>query len=292
MSSASKSMGRRAATWMERCLWAIGFVALLVWLAVWGNSQFQQAKGRHELDRLAVVRDPSRAAAHATLARGDLIGRIEIPRLQISTVIFEGTDGGVLRDGAGHLTGSALPDQKGNVVLAAHRDSFFRPLRNIQNRDAIQVITPGGTKNYRVDSIDIVSPNRTDVMAPTRDSELTLITCYPFDWFGHAPQRFVVRAREVHDSAPVAAKPVPVKAAPRPSKPRVIAQAVADDSSSDVSAPVELVADTPGREIADEQAVETVAGPQPIQGNGGGNRVIRGLKKLNPKGLFAKFAGS
>src|SRR5580658_3275225 len=104
MSSASKSMARRAATWMERCLWAIGLVALAVWLAVWGNSQWQQAKGNHELDRLISIKQASgerdSAASKqkpARLERGDLIGRIEIPRLALSTVIFEGTDGAVLR---------------------------------------------------------------------------------------------------------------------------------------------------------------------------------------------------
>ncbi len=284
-------MARRAATWMERCLWAIGFVALAVWLAVWGNSQWQQTKGNHELDRLIVVYNPSRVAEHAHLDRGDLIGRIEIPRLQISTVIFEGTDGGVLRDGAGHLKGSALPDQEGNVVLAAHRDSFFRPLRNIQKQDAIQLITPSGTKNYRVDSIQIVNPDRMDVAAPTRSSELTLITCYPFDWWGHAPQRFVVRARQVNDAAPVAAKPLPAKTiSPKPAKPRLIAEDVAADIvEPDIAAPMELVEDSasPG-EIAESQAPETGTDAAPVREN----RMIHGLKKLNPKGLFAKLAGS
>jgi sortase A len=285
MSSASKSMARRAATWMERCLWAVGFVALGVSLAVWGNSQWQQAKGRQELDRLIVVQDPLRAAEHARLDRGDLIGRIEIPRLQISTIIFEGTDGSILRDGAGHLSGSALPDQEGNVVLAAHRDSFFRPLRNIQKQDAIQVITPSGTKNYRVDSIEIVNPDRTDVAAPTRSSTLTLITCYPFDWWGHAPQRFVVRARQVNNAAPVAAKPLPAKTIPpKPAKPRFIAE----DVSADIVEPVALVKEAPVEEIAESQATETGNDDAPIHGN----RMMRGLKKLNPKGLFAKLAGS
>jgi sortase A len=289
MSSASKSMARRAATWIERCLWAIGFVALAVWLAAWGNSQWQQTKGRHELDRLSSYQQgsalvPSAKQKPPRLGRGDLIGRIEIPRLQISTVIFEGTDGSVLRDGAGHLTGSALPDQKGNVVLAAHRDSFFRPLRNIQKLDAIQLITPSGTKNYRVESTEIVDPDRADVIAPTRDSELTLITCYPFDWWGHAPQRFIVRARQVNDPTPMAAKALPVKtlpfkaARPKAAKPRVIAEDTVEPAEEEIAAP----------EIAIEQVVETANETPPIQNN----LMIRGLKKINPKRWIAKLAGS
>jgi len=285
-------MGRRAAAWIERCLWAVGLVALGVSLAVWGNSQWQQAKGRQELDRLIVVQDDSSphtsrpARTHATLARGDLIGRIEIPRLQISTVIFEGTDGSILRDGAGHLTGSALPDQNGNVVVAAHRDSFFRPLRKIEKQDAIQLITPAGTKNYRVDSIEIVDPDRVDVVAPTRDSELTLITCYPFDWWGHAPQRFVVRARAVNESTPVAAKPAPAKIAPLPRAPKArvatenFAENIAENSASDIPTALAepAVVDAPA---ADAAVTETQD-----------NRVVRGLKKINPKRWIARLAGS
>jgi sortase A len=265
---------------MERCLWAIGFVALTVWLAVWGNSQWQQAKGSRELDRLIVVQQhsPVPAQAHATLSRGDLIGRIDIPRLGLSTVIFEGTDGGVLRDGAGHLSGSALPGQKGNVVLAAHRDSFFQPLRYIQMRDAIDVVTPEGTRHYKVKSTAIVTPDRAEVMAPTRDSELTLITCYPFDWFGHAPKRFIVVAREVRDPSP-ATVALPVKAV----RPKAIVKRVAIPESpvAETALPQDAVAEpdvVPNEQIAAAPLL--------------GNRVIRGLKKLNPKGLLAKLGGS
>jgi LPXTG-site transpeptidase (sortase) family protein len=119
----------------------------------------------------------------------------------MSTVVFEGTGDNVLRIGVGHLSGSPLPGERGNVVLAAHRDTFFRPLRNIHNRDAIDVVTLGGTRHYSVDSTAIVTPDYTKVLAPTAGAVLTLITCYPFDWFGHAPKRFIVRAHELRDPA-------------------------------------------------------------------------------------------
>jgi sortase A len=188
-----------AIRWIERCFLAIGLAALAVWLAVWVNTRLRQTDGERELDRLVVVN----ATGHSSprIRHGDLVGRVEIPRLNVSTVVFEGTDDGVLRDGVGHLAGSPLPGEAGNVVLAAHRDTFFRPLRYIRPHDTIAIVTPGGTKDYRVDSITIVTPDHTEVLNPTRDRELTLITCYPFDWFGPAPKRFIVRAREMPEPA-------------------------------------------------------------------------------------------
>jgi len=191
---------RSAMKWIERCLWAIGLAALAVWLGVWLSARQQQAEGNRELDRqISVATAPS--ALPVKLGRGYLIGRIEIPRLRISTVIFEGTDEDVLRIGAGHMPGSPLPGESGNVVVAAHRDTFFRPLRNIHTNDDIAIVTSGGTRRYRVDSIEIVTPDRTDVLGKTQISELTLVTCYPFEWFGHAPKRFIVRAHELESGA-------------------------------------------------------------------------------------------
>ena len=210
-------------------------------------------------------------------ARGDLIGRIEIPRLGLSTVIFEGTDGGVLRDGAGHLSGSALPGEKGNVVLAAHRDSFFQPLRYIQMRDAIDVVTPEGTRHYKVKSTAIVTPDRAEVMAPTRDSELTLITCYPFDWFGHAPKRFIVERAKC------------VIHRPRPRHSGQGRSTEGDRASCRDSRIAGRRSRAAGGYCSGARCrVRRAIATAPLSGN----RVIRGLKKLNPKGLFAKLGGS
>ena len=120
---------------------------------------------------------------------------MEIPKLHLSAVVFQGTDSSVLDDGVGHLEGSALPGQNGNVVLAAHRDTFFRSLRNIKRGDLITVTTPSGIRQYSVDSTEVVSPTDISVAYPTPKPTLTLITCYPFYYVGHAPKRFIVRAR-------------------------------------------------------------------------------------------------
>jgi LPXTG-site transpeptidase (sortase) family protein len=108
----------------------------------------------------------------------------------------------VLDRGVGHLDGSALPGQAGNVVLAAHRDTFFRGLRDIHNGDTVNVTTQSGPRTYKVDSTEVVDPAQTSVLDPTAKPTLTLITCYPFYFIGHAPKRFIVRARDTNDRDP------------------------------------------------------------------------------------------
>jgi sortase A len=109
-------------------------------------------------------------------------------------VVFEGADQDVLERGAGHLPGSALPGEHGNTVLAAHRDTFFRPLRGIRPGDVVKIHTVPKDSIYVVESAQIVGPNDVDVLKPTAEPALTLITCYPFQYIGPAPERFVVRA--------------------------------------------------------------------------------------------------
>jgi sortase A len=125
----------------------------------------------------------------------DVLGRIEIPRLHLSTVVLEGDDDGALRYGAGHVPSTAFPGETGNVGIAAHRDTFFRPLRHIAAQDRITLTTSEGVYNYVVESTELVSPKDIRVLDPTRDPELTLITCYPFYFIGPAPKRFIVHAR-------------------------------------------------------------------------------------------------
>ena len=176
-----------------------------------------QDRGYRELGRLPQV---APGVARAPLETGALVGRVDIARLNLSAIVFEGTADHVLSEGVGHMPGTALPGQNGNIVLAAHRDTFFRALRNIHSRDMVTVSTPAGLRRYQVEWTRVVSPFDTEVAAPTEQPALTLITCYPFEFFGHAPERFVVRAREVTDAQPAVAEPVRVQT-PRP-RPRRI----------------------------------------------------------------------
>jgi sortase A len=132
-----------------------------------------------------------------TFKDGEAIGEIRIARLKLSVVVAEGDSPTILRRAAGHLTGTAQPGSEGNVVIAGHRDTFFRPLKDIRAGDTIVVETPDGDFRYLVESTAIVSPTTVSVLAPTAERTLTLITCFPFYYVGSAPDRFIVRAREL-----------------------------------------------------------------------------------------------
>ncbi|MDP3001289.1 MAG: class D sortase [Bryobacterales bacterium] len=140
-------------------------------------------------------------AAPAIVGPDGLIGRIEISRLGLSAIIAEGTDKTTLRRAAGHILGTPLPGQPGNSGLAGHRDTFFRPLRDILQNDIITLTTLGGEYRYRVVSTRIVAPTEVSVLDPTASEILTLVTCYPFYFVGAAPNRFIVRAERVAGSA-------------------------------------------------------------------------------------------
>jgi sortase A len=129
-----------------------------------------------------------------TPSPGDVLGRLEIPRLRTSVMILQGTEDEQLKLGIGHVEDTAHPGQVGNVALVAHRDTFFRPLKNIRKHDEIRVVTATTTMHYYVELTKVIGPFDTDVLDPTAGAELTLITCYPFDFVGKAPMRFLVRA--------------------------------------------------------------------------------------------------
>lgn len=128
---------------------------------------------------------------------GTPLGRIEISSLGVGAMILEGDDDKTLRHGVGHIPGTAALGQVGNVGLAGHRDTFFRALRNIHKDDEITLETLDGPHRYIVDRIQIVLPGDIATLDQTKDSILTLVTCYPFSYVGSAPQRFVVRAHKV-----------------------------------------------------------------------------------------------
>ena len=117
--------------------------------------------------------------------------------LGVSVVVLEGDSAAVLRHAAGHITGTALPGKTGNVGISAHRDTFFRPLRNVRQNEIITLTTLAGEYRYRVVSTKIVKPDNVGVLAQGVGEVLTLVTCYPFYFVGPAPSRFIVRAERV-----------------------------------------------------------------------------------------------
>lgn len=126
-----------------------------------------------------------------------VIGRIDIPSLDLSTMILEGDGERQFRLGAGHVPGTGLPGEAGNVVIAGHRDSFFRPLGRISRNDAIVLTTLAGSFWYVVESVEITGPGNVAVMKASAEPTLTLVTCYPFSFVGSAPERFIVHARKL-----------------------------------------------------------------------------------------------
>jgi sortase A len=136
-------------------------------------------------------------AGPSALPIGEPMGRIEVPRLHVSAAVANGDDDGTLMLAIGHLPDTPFPWEAGNSALAGHRDTFFRQLRNIRVGDDMRVATPYGDFTYQVSRTLIVTPDDLSVLEPTPEPTLTLITCYPFSYVGHAPKRFIVQAVRV-----------------------------------------------------------------------------------------------
>lgn len=123
---------------------------------------------------------------------GDKVAQLVIPSIGIDKPIFEGDDDNTLKKGIGHYQGSLLPGEGGNFVISGHRDTDFLPLQDIKKGDDIIVETSYGKYYYKVNSIDIVKPSDVYVAAPTNYEKITMVTCYPFNYIGSAPQRYIV----------------------------------------------------------------------------------------------------
>jgi sortase A len=139
--------------------------------------------------------EPVHEPSQDKVSDGEVLGRVEIERLNLSSVVREGVDAGTLNGSVGHVPSTALPGHPGNVALAAHRDTLFRPLKDIKQDDLITFQSPLETFTYRVDHTRIVKPTDVSVLRSEGHDMLTLITCYPFYYVGSAPERFIVQAR-------------------------------------------------------------------------------------------------
>ena len=157
-------------------------------------QRYQSWKFEQDLATTADVKTEF-AEDTADLREGDVIGRLDVPRFGISVIVLQGIAENTLTVGAGHVPETPLPGAAGNIVIAAHRDTFFRKLDGIRPGDRIQVATLRGSYEYIVDSTEVVDPDDIQVMESRGRSELTLITCYPFYLVGPAPKRFIVHAQ-------------------------------------------------------------------------------------------------
>lgn len=214
-------MAVRSKWWrrLELALWSIG----LVLFGVAAQStvtrwQYQQQQERALFDRgpapsavsvkeesLPRAESPavkpakviSQSKKRSTAPDPTAVGRIEIPRLGLKAIVKQGDDDRTLARAVGLVPGSARPGESGNIVLAGHRDTFFWPLQDIAVGDQIRIVVPQHTYRYRVESVRVVNPEETSVLASKGVDELTLVTCYPFRYVGPAPERFIVSAARV-----------------------------------------------------------------------------------------------
>jgi sortase A len=196
--------GKQFICWTQRIFVLTGILALsYVGLTLFNARNFQD-NATHELEQqihaevLHAVIQTKR-----TVKEGDVLGRIDIPRIALSVIVLQGTTSQTLRLGAGHIEGTALPGESGNVGIAGHRDTFFRGLKDIRKEDEIQLQTTSGIARYEVDWIQITVPDDGAIVATTPDSTLTLVTCYPFHYIGAAPERFVVHAHRKSDQTAI-----------------------------------------------------------------------------------------
>ena len=197
MTSGGRAAGLRYA---ERILFAIAAVAFAYYAAVQiAASREQQALSR-ELERSQRL-EAAASPASPRLAPRALVGRIEVARLKLSALAREGVDTSTLRGAVGHVPGTALPGDRGNAAFAAHRDTFFRPLKDVREGDEVSIATPSGIHRYVVTGTRVVEPSNVEVLRSSTDATLTLVTCYPFDYVGSAPKRFIVSARLVPGAA-------------------------------------------------------------------------------------------
>ncbi|MFL6196816.1 MAG: class D sortase [Thermoanaerobaculia bacterium] len=216
MDSTALPRKRTRLRWLERGLLVIALLCLGSWAWAWLDSSYSQYRENQIFDE-ALARETAPAATAASetdalgsfhressgkadpLDEGDLVGRIEISRIGVSSIVLEGVGNKTLRRGVGHIPDTALPEDGGNVGLAAHRDSFFRGLKDVRKNDIITFKTLQGTYEYRVESTEVVNPKDTHVLADQGAPALTLVTCYPFHYVGSAPKRFIVHARRIEE---------------------------------------------------------------------------------------------
>lgn len=193
---------------LEIMLWIVGatLMALFAGTQAWGEIErqhdiaaFVQTQEQLPADRPlpspasadSVPTDPDPADPEST---DSVLAILRIPGIALEVPVSYGTDERVLLRGAGLVEGTAMPGSNGNVAIAAHRDTHFRALKDLSLGDRIELALLDRTQIYIVTDLTVVEPTDVHVLADTGDAVLTLVTCYPFYFVGHAPQRFIVRA--------------------------------------------------------------------------------------------------
>jgi LPXTG-site transpeptidase (sortase) family protein len=193
--------------WLERAL-LVGGLVLGSWaLFIVGQNWYYARMPVPAVDRSErgqvlpgeEAGDPvgTSGAARRHIARGSWLARLEAPTVRLAATVLEGSDDRTLRRAAGHIEYTPFPGEPGNIGIAGHRDTTFYAVRNLKAGDPLTLTTAGRVFDYKVSKTMIVDPKDVEVLDPTEQPALTLVTCYPFNFIGNAPKRFIVRAELV-----------------------------------------------------------------------------------------------
>lgn len=194
---------------LERLFFFLGFVLIAGYAVAHIDRTLQRSASLEAFEAAQAKVLPPEARAdwseeftksyEESLAReaGETVGILRIDALGIEVPVFDSTDEIALNRGAGHIAGSTLPGDYGNVGIAGHRDGFFRKLKDIEPGMSIRLLSLDGWQEFEVTRVSIVDPLDVSVLSPTGEPELTLVTCYPFYFVGPAPDRFIASARLV-----------------------------------------------------------------------------------------------
>ncbi|MEQ1885063.1 MAG: class D sortase [Bryobacteraceae bacterium] len=193
--SGSRRKLRQILRWTERFLIAAACLILGFCAWIFVNAARFQTEEAQQFKRLIPRTARSLPSPPVLLQEGAAFSKLDIPSAGISVIVAEGVTDNTLQRAVGHVPGTALPGEAGNVGIAGHRDTFFRALRNVKAEDRVSLTTAHGTFEYFVEWVKIVDPEDVGVLASTEEPVLTLVTCYPFYYVGAAPHRYIVRAR-------------------------------------------------------------------------------------------------
>jgi len=207
-------LGRKVLHGSERLLVGAGLICVLVYVCtriyatamyqagLWSFSELKSTSATAKYEQHGHAVDFSLWAGKRVTAykqalvahMGAPLAVLTIPRLRLDVPVFEGTDALTLNRGAGRIAGTARPGERGNIGIAAHRDGFFRGLKDVRPGDRIELAQLRRKFVYTVDNIAVVDPGDVTVLHPRPQPSLTLVTCYPFYFIGDAPQRYIVQA--------------------------------------------------------------------------------------------------
>jgi sortase A len=190
-----------ARRWAPLALLIVGATLLVYVTFEYGSMFYQQRQLSAQWERQNA---PSTATPPKAQDPREQMTRLSIPSIDLDAIVVEGTTNKQLAIAPGHMTETAAPGENGNVVITAHRDTFFRHIFDLKKGDEILVRRAGKSFQYLVEKKFVVKPSETWVMRPSGDARLTLLTCYPTYYVGPAPERLVVTAKLANPAATTA----------------------------------------------------------------------------------------